>query len=63
MSTLAPIWLAARGGRVRPRQLRAVPLAALCRGRKPPLSAVKRPARPYKRAILNGFTVENAEGA
>jgi hypothetical protein len=34
-----------------------------CPGRKPPFSAVKRPARPYKSAIQNGFPLENANGA
>jgi hypothetical protein len=32
-------------------------------GRKPPLLAVKRPARPYKSAMENRFTVGNADGA
>ena len=34
-----------------------------CPGRKPPFSAVKRPARPSKNTIQNQFTVENARGA
>jgi hypothetical protein len=34
-----------------------------CPGRKPPFSAVKRPARPYKSPIQNRFTQENANGA
>jgi hypothetical protein len=34
-----------------------------CPGRKPPCLAVKRPARPYKSAIQNRFTAENAQGA
>ena len=38
-------------------------VAGACPGRKPPLLAVKRPARPYKIAIQNRFTVENAKGA
>ena len=33
---------------------------ALCPGRKPPRWAVKRPARPYNRAMQNRFTMENA---
>ena len=37
--------------------------ATLCPGRKPPFWTVKRPARPYKIAIQNRFTVENAKGA
>jgi hypothetical protein len=37
--------------------------AASLPGRKPPFWAVKRPARPYKIAIQNRFTMENAEGA
>jgi hypothetical protein len=34
-----------------------------CPGRKPPFFAVKRPARPYKTAIENRFTVGNAKAA
>ena len=34
----------------------------VCPGRKPPLLAVKHPARPYKSAIRNRFTVGNAKG-
>ena len=37
--------------------------ASLCPGREPPFLAVKRPARPYKRAIQTRFTMGNAEGA
>ena len=32
-------------------------------GRKPPYWAVERPARPYKTAMQNRFTVVNAKGA
>jgi hypothetical protein len=34
-----------------------------CPGRKPPCWVVKRPARPYTRAIQTRFTIENAKGA
>jgi hypothetical protein len=34
-----------------------------CPGRKPPFWAAKRPARPYKTAIQNQFTVRNATAA
>ena len=34
-----------------------------CPGRKPSFSVVKRPARPYKSAIQNRYTVGNAKGA
>jgi hypothetical protein len=34
-----------------------------CPARKPPFLAVKRPARPYKTAIRNRFTLENAKAA
>ena len=34
-----------------------------CPRRKPPFSAVKRPARPYRSAIQYRFTQENANGA
>jgi hypothetical protein len=37
--------------------------AEFCPGREPPFLAVKRPARPYKSAIQNLFTMRNAEGA
>ena len=40
-----------------------VVVAGACPGRKPPVLAVKRPARPYRIAIQNQFTVENAKGA
>jgi hypothetical protein len=43
--------------------LRELGLRLHCPGRKPPFLAVKRPARPYKSAIQNRFTVENAKGA
>jgi hypothetical protein len=33
------------------------------RGRKPPLLAAKRPARPHKRAIQKRFTAGNTKGA
>jgi hypothetical protein len=33
------------------------------RGRKPPFVAVKRPARPYKTAVENRFTMGNARVA
>ena len=42
------------------------PCAAYCPGRKPPVLAVKRHARPYKDCkdtIQNRFTMENAKGA
>jgi hypothetical protein len=38
------------------------PHAWYCPGRKPPFSAVKRPARPYKSATQTRFTVGNAKG-
>jgi hypothetical protein len=34
-----------------------------CPGGMPPFWAVKRPARPYKRAIEGGFTAGNAKSA
>jgi hypothetical protein len=34
-----------------------------CPGRKPPIWAVTRPARPYKSDIQNRFTIENVKGA
>jgi hypothetical protein len=34
-----------------------------CPGRRPPFSAVKRPARPYKSAIQNRFPMEDTKGA
>jgi hypothetical protein len=49
---------------LQPEQARASLLRlAHCPGRKPPFLAAKRPARPYKSAIQNRFTVGNAEGA
>jgi hypothetical protein len=37
--------------------------AGHCPGRKPPFWAIKHPARPYKGAIQNRFTVGNNKGA
>jgi hypothetical protein len=34
-----------------------------CPGRKPPVLGVKRPVRPYKSAIKNRLTQENAKAA
>jgi hypothetical protein len=35
----------------------------ICPGRKPAFLVFKRPARPYKSPIQNGFSYENAKGA
>ena len=40
-----------------------VELVRLCPGRRPPLLAVRRSARPCKRAIRNRFAMGNAKGA
>jgi hypothetical protein len=40
---------------------RPLALALACAGRKPPIWAVKRPARPYKTAMRNRFTMGNAQ--
>jgi hypothetical protein len=42
--------------------LRGARLHGDCPGRKSPVLAVKRPARPYKSATQNRFTMENAKG-
>ena len=39
----------------KPRTARGAHRPPLCPGRKPPFSAAKRPARPYKSPIQNGF--------
>jgi hypothetical protein len=40
-----------------------VPQLSSCPGRKSPFLMVKRSARPYKSAMQNQFTTENAEAA
>ena len=57
---------AARAGRAGCGPARTAPRDAAdgsCPGPKPPRLAVKRPARPYKRAIETRFRSENAEEA
>ena len=43
--------------------LHAGEVVVRCVGRKPPFLAIKHPARPYKSAIQNRFTVKNANDA